>query len=448
MRSSEIGQVFLRFHHDKAFSVLPGSSLLDPSIPFTFVMSAGLVQIEMALNQREDGWNGKRYVMLQKCFRHFDVQTVGSTDMHLSLFEMPAAFLFGSCDKVECVRHMWELLTSALGLSKDELCVTYFSGDEISGHFFDEDCEVYQAWREVGLPPERIIGSSVDTNFWKQGDGISGMGRYHKCGSNTEVFLDRGSHLSCGPDCGPGCHCGRFVEVANSLFVDTEIDGENNTLRPLAMPFSELVVGTERLAMVLQGQDSVFEIDSFAPIKTVIREFSSADGMPPEIVCVSENILADHWRALFFLVADGAPSPGRDGRQRIIKILVRSILTRQIILGISHDFLPVMADTIIAVHQEASKLVKARNIVLQYITEESERFMKTLARGKCQFRNLLTENSGRTLTGEQIVFLEKRRGVPSALVEKWLLGRELSFNKPAYENALEEWRRSLDTRTG
>jgi alanyl-tRNA synthetase len=383
-------------------------------------------------------------VLVQKCFRYFDVNAVGTDDVHLSLFEMPAAFSFNALSKATVVQQMWEFVTSNLGIKPDNLWVPYFAGGKISKHTFDKDVEAYQAWRNIGVPEERIIGLGVKDNFWKQGNGIEGLVRYRKCAPITEMFFDRGPAFGCSPDCRPSCQCNRFVELANSLFVSTEIDTETQRLRPLREPFSETVIGTERVMMISQGKESVFEIDSIHPIISAIRQFNYANGLSKEIITRSEQILADHLRALFFLVADGAPPPGKNGRNRLIKILIRRIVTHQIILGIqSSVFFPTMADVIISLHRDHSELKEAPDTLLAYLAGESERFKRTLVRGRRQMEKLLKKNGGKTLTGEQIVDLEKKHGMPSALVEVMLRGKGLGFDEPQYEDALRQWRFSL-----
>lgn len=445
MRSSEIGQAFVEYYQNKGYTVSPSAPLLDPSIPMTFVMSAGLVQIEMSLD-RAGKKMGDKYALLQKCFRHFDVETVGTTGSHLSLFEMPGAFFFSPDSKTSMIQQMWGLLTDHLKIEADNLWVTYFSGGEISGHRFEEDAKAIQAWQEIGLPEERVVGLGVDNNFWMQGPGIEGAVRYRKCGPHTEVFFDRGTQLSCGPNCLPGCQCGRFVELANTLFLITEFDTETAKLHPMSEPFTETVIGTERVAMISQGKESVFEIDCMRPAIAAIQKFRYADGLPDETVAASESISADHLRALLFLVADGAPPPGKNGRERIIKILIRRILTRQIVLDIhSPAFLPTVLDAIVNAHNEWPKLAGVRDTVLAYFGMQSEVFKQTVAKGQYQLESYLGRNGGGTLTGQQIVSLEKRYGLPSVLVEMALREQGLLFDEMAYEDALEEWRRSLES---
>jgi alanyl-tRNA synthetase len=411
----------------------------------SFVMSAGLVQIETALDQ-VGKQNGDRCVLLQKCFRHFDVDTVGTDEVHLSLFEMPGSFSFGPDGREDIIPGMWHLLTETLGINQEHLWVTYFAGD-LSEHDLVRDSKTYRVWRELGVPEERLVGLGIENNFWRQGGGISGMERWRKCGPNTEVFFDRGVQLACGSDCWPGCHCGRFVEIANSLFVNMEVDSESGEFRAMARPFAETVIGTERVAMILQGKNSVFEIDDVFPIISIIRQFHRAPELPKHTVAVSEKVIADHFRALMFLVADGAPPPGKDGRQRIIKILIRRVLTHQYLLNIRDpEFLPVLAEGLTHVHKDSPKLTDARVPLLTFFAAESRRFEQTITKAQRELERFLIEyNGGRTLCGEQIVCLEKTWGMPHILVKQALHQKGLSFDEVGYQNALAYWRQSPET---
>ena len=444
MQSPAISQTFLEYYQGRGFSVLPSASLLHPSIPMSFVMSAGLPQFETAVDQIGKR-AGHKYALVQKCFRYFDIDTVGTDDVHLSLFEMPAAFSFNTLSKATIVRQMWELLTSNLGIKSDNLWVTYFAGGEISKHTFDEDVEVYQAWRNTGVPEERIVGLGVKDNFWKQGNGIEGLVRYRKCAPNTEVFFDRGVALGCGPDCRPPCQCGRFVELANSLFVSTEIDTETQRLRPMTEPFFETVIGSERAAMILQNAQSIFEIDGYRPVIDAIHSFVRTPDLPESLLTASEHVIADYLKALYFLVADGAPPPGKNGRERIIKLLVRGVITRQVILGIEiREFLPTLIDCISqTVHSTQRATLEDEKRLMFYFSTESQRFSKTIERGRRQLERLLKEGNGRTLSGPQIVCLEKKWGLPHLLTAAMLREKGLAFAEAEYRESLEVWRHRL-----
>jgi len=202
MRCSEIGQAFVDHYRSRGFSLVPGSSLLHPSIPMSFVMSAGLAQVEGA-SEHGAPRVGDKQVMMQTCFRHFDVARIGIDDMHLSLFDMPAAFSFSALTQSEVIEHLWALLTRVLGLPSSRLWVTYYVGGQVSGYAFDADVETSRTWQSLGVPPDRIVGHGIEQNFWKQGNGIEGQVRYHKCGPSTEVFFDRSPAHACGVNCVP-----------------------------------------------------------------------------------------------------------------------------------------------------------------------------------------------------------------------------------------------------
>lgn len=435
MNAFEIGERFVHYYQDIGFKLLPSASLLHPSIPMSFVMSAGLVQVETALDQIGQH-SGSKFVLVQNCFRHFDLDSIGISDIHLSLFQMPGAFRFGPDGKSDTIRQMWHLVTKALGVAPENLWVTYFSGGEVFGRLLSEDGDTRRTWQEIGIPGSRVIGLDSNSNYWKQGGGLEGLGAHRKCGPNTEVFFDRGSHLACREGCKPGCRCGRFVEFANSLFIDTELD-ESGRLAPMSRPFAETVIGTERAAMILQGKSSVFEIDSLEPIITAIRQFYYQDNGKP----ASERIVADHLRALLFLVADGAPPPGKDGRQRIVKILIRNVLSNQMILGISSSsFLPSVLSVITDLYTTQPNLKAARNMLLDYFDSESKRFQRTVQIGQHRFNEFLKANGGHTLQGTQILSLEKRSGLPGALTAKLLKERGLDFPKQEYDSLLQAWK--------
>jgi len=438
MNYFEIGERFVRYYQNMGFKLLPSAPLLDPSIPMTFVMSAGLVQVETALDQLGHS-SGDSYVLRQKCFRHFDLDGIGKSNVHLSLFEMPGAFTFGSNGKAITIQQMWDLVTQALEIAPERLWVTYFAGGIKGDHQFPPDLETYQAWQRIGFPEERIVALGPDDNFWMQGGGIDGQEPNRKCGPNTELFFDLGESWRCSAECRPGCHCGRFIEFANSLFIDAEADEETGALQFMDRPFNETVIGTERVAMILQGKPSVFEIDCLQPLIDKVQFF--CNGLETnDLTERAKQIISDYVRALLFLVADGAPPPGKGGRQRIVKLLIRGALTQQRILGISTSaLLPELIDTIIAISSEQyPELAGGRQSLLDYFASERVRFEKTLQRGYRQLDRLIQINE-RAPSEDQVIDLVKRHGLPLPLIEAVLRGRGFDFQDWVYQNALAEW---------
>ena len=294
----EIRRLFTEYFEEMGYQSLPRAPMMDPSIPMSFVMSAGLVQVEnsLAKSLKRDG---DRYVLVQECFRHFDLEKVGTDDIHLSLFEMPGAFIFGPDGKSGTVGRMWALATSVLGLDKEHIWATYFNGGKVADEYLSEDTVTKKAWLETGIPDGHIVGLGTDNNYWIQGRGISDIGDLRKCGPNTELFYDQGIQKSCGNNCMPGCKCGRFVEFSNSLFINSEIKWNGKSIQPLDDPFTETVIGTERIAMIHQGSQSVFEIDSIKPLITILHQHIRKT-IPSETLIAHERVVIDHLRGLVF----------------------------------------------------------------------------------------------------------------------------------------------------
>lgn len=412
MKSSEIASVFVDFFKSQGFDLLPQSSLLDPSIPMSFVMSAGLVQIERSLNKLKTRKNDK-YVLVQNCFRHFDIEKVGMDDIHLSFFNMLGAFVFGNLHPEDTVQSMWTLATTVLNLDPNRLWATYFEGDEFLGKSLPKDICSFSGWKNVGLPDRRIVGLGIKDNFWIQKNGFQNNGQPKKSGPNTELFWDKGESYSCGSGCKPGCGCGRFVEFCNSLFVQFETT--ENGLRKIEIPFTETVIGVERVEMLQHNLNSVFETSIYTPVINTLKNLIT-DNVESDDILAGLGIIADHTRALFQLVADGAPPPGKDGRARIVKLLIRGIITQQIVLGIeTKDFFPlVLKNTFTDRFVQNDVYLKT----IFYFHIENIKYRKTLNRGKKQFMQLIKQNCEEVLSDNQIRELRTRWGIPYAIAKK------------------------------
>ncbi|MCD4738593.1 MAG: hypothetical protein K8R89_04965, partial [Anaerolineae bacterium] len=275
MDSVEIQQRFVDYYESLDFRSLPRAPMLHPSIPMSFVMSAGLIQVETSLAHAEDR-DGDKFVLVQECFRHFDLDRVGTDDYHLSLFQMPGAFVFGPDGKATTIERMWTLATSILGIDQEHLWASYFRGGEVLNEHISSDKIAHQTWLDVGIPESHIVGLGATDNYWIQGGGIEGMQTPRKAGPNTELFYDRGGEYACGPECQPSCKCGRFIEFSNSLFICREQNSQDESLHPMAEPFAETVIGSERVAMILQNAPSVFDTVNYHPIMETIHRFVHA----------------------------------------------------------------------------------------------------------------------------------------------------------------------------
>jgi alanyl-tRNA synthetase len=443
LKSDDVVKSFIEYYQSQEYRAIPGSSLLDSSVPMAFVMSAGLSQVETSA--KLDVGGADKYVLIQNCFRHFDLSNVGLSTTHLSLFQMPGAFTFGTLNKHDIIVQTWQLLTKVYGFQTDSLWVSCFAGGAVAGYPFEPDWETYRAWRQVGMPEDRIVRLGPNHNFWKQGAGAVGKKHTPKCGPNTEVFFDRGAHLACGSGCLPGCGCGRFVEFLNTLFITLHIDEQADFVEPLKEPFTETVVGAERVVMLLQEAASVFEIDSLRPLVESVHSLVKVDGLAMANQIRHERVIVDHMRALLFLTADGAPPPGRGGRARLMRTLVRRLLTCQKLLRIADPTLiPSLVRMTSDLHAgQQPQLLFARGRVLEYLTDEASRFEQTIECGSRHLDRILNQHNRTEISAQEVLDLVKHRGVPLPLLEEMLAQRGVGFDRQAYQEVYIQWRQSV-----
>lgn len=393
----KVGESFLTLHEQDGFVILPPSSMLHDSVPMSFVMSAGLIQVENELEQIVQKTGG-RFVFTQPCFRHFDLAQVANDTTHLSLFHMSAAFHIGCSEREAILSRLWQFLTEVLQLDSQRLWVTYLDDPQL-GH----DDESYQCWQRLGVNKTQLIGLDQQHCFWQQRSlgQIASDGK--KCGPHTEVFYERievvcdkcqGSVPSLGD-----CHCGRFVEIANTLFIENYID-EQGALIPADLVFAECVVGLERLAMILLKAVDVYHITRFQLWRARLESMLSFDTQQQ----ISVNLILDHLSAFVRLVEDGAPAPGRGGRARIMRNLARRAMTQMILHNWSVEHV-----------LDAILLEKEYHFSLELLQREFKIFEQTLKRGQRKLSSLMRHH--RVSECEKVV-LEKEWGIPCILLDK------------------------------
>lgn len=428
---------FLNFYNKLGYKIIPGSSMLDPSVSMSFVMSAGLSQVETSAKQ-SDGKKEKRYALIQNCFRYFDMDIVGNSPIHLSFFQMPGAFSFAPISKSDCVLQIWKLLTKTYCIQPERLWATYFSGDTVCNHMVPPDTETRNAWRLVGIPSDHIIGLNAEHNFWKQSSNIVGQEHVPKCGVHTEVFFDRGNHLKCGNSCLPGCNCGRFVEIMNTLFINLHIDDLTGEIKLLEEPFTETVIGAERVSMILQNVPTVYDIDSIFPLVRYVDDLANPLDLNAKDISKHIRIITDHVRALVFLIADGAPKPGKGGRARLIRKLIREMLTSLKLLNIdSINYIePLIEVSLILYDTGKLNLAKSKPKIISYINAEKECFDRTLKNGFRQIKR----TQDYYMPGMEIVRMEKKYGVPFPLLEGQLKKRKIKYSFNEYKMAYKQWK--------
>ncbi len=382
LSADEIRARFLRFFEERGHEVVPSASLVpggDQTLLFT---NSGMVQFKDVFRGVEKR-SYTRAVDSQRCLRvagkHNDFEEVGRTPRHHTLFEMLGSWSFGDYFKREAIHWAWEFLTQDLGIPGDRLAATTYTDDE----------ESWAIWRdEIGLPPDRMarwgdVDKGDDHNFWRMADT-------GPCGPNSEIHFDRGEHLSEGPGCVPDHTetCPRWLEIWNLVFMefDQPVDGPRTEL-----PFKSVDtgMGLERLASVLQDVPSNYDIDLFAPIHERMRELLGHDPEAFESERFSYQVIADHSRAITFLIADGV-TPSNEGRGYVLRRIVRRAVRHGRLLGRHEPFLEHTAAVVIDLMGEAYPvLVERREAILGTIVREETAFARTLDAGTIQLEEAL-----------------------------------------------------------
>jgi alanyl-tRNA synthetase len=369
MTTDEIRETFLSFFEGRDHRRLPSASLVPSSYdPSVLLTTAGMHPL-VPYFKGEERPPHPRLTTCQKCFRTTDIENVGNTARHLTFFEMLGNFSIGDYFKQEAVEWAWELSLEGFGFNPDDVWISVFEGDEELGLGPDE--EAIEAWLSVGVPRERIVLLPRSENFWQA--GTSGP-----CGPCSELYLDRGAQFGSEDDL-PGGENDRFLEYWNLVFtqydLSTRHDGRQ-TLTPLPAKNIDTGLGLERMAVIQQGVDTVFETDTFAPLMALGRELASKD---PDVRAL--RILADHSRAMTFLIADGVV-PSNEDRGYILRRVMRRAIQQGRRIGIDPGFLPRFVEKVIAIMGAAyPELHRERESILLWARAEEESFGRTLEQG-------------------------------------------------------------------
>ena len=424
MKTAEVRQAYLSYFEGKGHRVVPSSTLVprdDPTLLFT---NAGMNQFKDALLGREDpGY--KRAVSSQRCVRaggkHNDLENVGYTARHLTFFEMLGNFSFGDYFKEETIAWAWAFVTDELKLPKERLWVTVHPTDD------ESRC----LWRDkIGIRPERVVDHG--DNFWAMGDT-------GPCGPCTEIFYDHGPEVPGGPPGSADEDGDRYIEVWNLVFpqFDRAADGE---LVPLPAPGVDTGMGLERMATVLQGVHSNFEIDLFAGLMRRAGEFAGIRGRAAVLANPSLRVIADHLRSSAFLIADGV-TPGNEDRAYVLRRIIRRGLRHGYKLKIEEPFFHQLADDLAAEMGEAYPLlVEKLTDVKRTLLAEEERFAETLSQGMELLERTLAGQDDECIAGEVLFKLYDTYGFPTDLTADIARERGLAVDMPGFEAEMERQR--------
>jgi alanyl-tRNA synthetase len=431
MRGDEVRTAFLHYFDQRGHRVVKSSPLVpydDPTLLFT---NAGMVQFKRVFLQEETR-EYTRAASAQKCLRaggkHNDMENVGRTARHHTFFEMLGNFSFGDYFKEGAIEMGWEFLTHILHLSQERLWVSVF----------EEDDEASSIWQErIGLPPERIVRMGEKDNFWAMGDT-------GPCGPCSEIIIDQGADMGCdSPTCGVGCDCDRFLELWNLVFMQYNRE-QDGSLSPLPKPSIDTGMGLERIAAVVQGVRSNYDTDLFEGIIGRVEEISGAQYGADVDRDVSIKVIADHARAVTFLLADGV-FPANEGRGYVLRRIIRRALRHGKLLGIAGPCLTPMAEAVVAVMGKAYPEVKeGKGHLTQIIQREEERFSETLDNG---LKILQEEMEGLKAQGEKILpgavafKLYDTFGFPLDLTEDIVREEGMIIDLEGFERSMEGQRR-------
>ncbi len=428
LTTAELREAFQRFYEERGHLRVPSHSLVPPpDDPSTLFIVAGMQQFKpYFLGLREPP--ARRVVSVQKCLRaggkDTDLEDVGRTDRHNSFFEMMGNFSFGDYFKDEAIDFAWELVTGVLGLDPERLWVTVHEGN--AALELDEDSVAIEAWRRVGIPPERIVRLG-DDNFWKAADT-------GPCGPCSEIFFDRGEEHGCGdPACQPG-HCDRHYEFYNLVFMQYDLQ-PGNVLVPLPAENVDTGMGVERTACVLQGVGSNYDTDGFRLIMDWIEANAAVPYRESEDSTKAYRVLADHGRAVTFLIADGV-TPSNEGRGYICRRLLRRAVQHGQRVGLVglHRLPGVVIEQLGAAYPE---LVEHAGEIERVVRLEEERFRETLARGLREFDELAGSGA---ISGEDAFTLATTYGFPVELTQELAEERGQAVDVDRFRELMEEHR--------
>jgi alanyl-tRNA synthetase len=435
MSSDEIRETFLSFFEQRDHKRLPSAPLVpaehDPSVLLT---TAGMHPLKNYFLGRERP-PAPRLASCQKCFRTTDIENVGNTLRHLTFFEMLGNFSIGDYFKQEAVEYAWEFSLQNLGFDPEDIWITVFAGDEELGLGPDE--EAIAAWLSVGVPRERIVGLGRDDNFWQAGPT-------GPCGPCSELYLDRGLEFG-GADDRPGDDTERFLEYWNLVFTEfDQAQGDDGpVLTPLPAKNIDTGLGLNRMAAILQDVPSIFETDQFAPLMALGEELSGRSRDESFEVMRALRILADHSRAMTFLVADGVV-PSNEDRGYILRRVMRRAIQQGRVLGLEQGFLPRYAEVVRQTMGAAyPELIEQRDAVDRWLALEEESFGRTLEQGTRLLEQLIERAKAEGAEGiasEDAFRLHDTFGFPIDLTLELVAEHELGVDEEGFEVLMEEQR--------
>ena len=425
---NELRRMYLEFFESKGHLKMNSFSLVPHNDNSLLLINAGMAPLKPYFTGQEIPPR-RRVTTCQKCIRTGDIENVGKTARHLTFFEMLGNFSFGDYFKHEAIAWSWEFLTKVLGLEEDRLYPSIYG----------EDDEAFDIWtKEVGVPAERITRFYRDPetgecdNFWEHGAG--------PCGPCSEIYYDRGEKYGCGkPDCKVGCDCDRFMEVWNNVFTQFEGDGKGGYTE-LSQKNIDTGMGLERLAVVMQDVDSVFDIDTMKAIRDRVCELSGKKYEVDAMDDVSIRLITDHIRSSTFMISDGI-MPSNEGRGYVLRRIIRRAARHGRMLGIDGIFMAELAKTVINESKDGyPELEEKKDFILKVLAQEEEKFAKTIDQGLAILEEMEKEmiaSGSKVLSGDNAFKLYDTYGFPMDLTSEILEEKGFTIDEDGFKKAME-----------
>lgn len=422
---NELRQMFLDFMESKGHLVMKSFPLVPQGDKSVLLINAGMTPLKPYFTGAEIPPR-TRVSTCQKCIRTGDIENVGKTARHGTFFEMLGNFSFGDYFKKEALHWSWEFLTEVVGLDPERLYPSVYL----------EDDEAYEIWnKDIGIPAERIFRFGKEDNFWEHGAG--------PCGPCSEIYYDRGEKYGCGkPGCTVGCDCDRYMEVWNDVFTQFENDGNGNYTE-LTQKNIDTGMGLERLAVVVQDVDSIFDVDTICSLRSLVCEIAGKEYGKTYNDDVSIRLITDHIRSATFMISDGI-MPTNEGRGYVLRRLIRRAARHGRLLGIEGTFLAKLSAEVISGSKDGyPELEEKKEFIFKVITNEENQFNKTIDQGLrilADMEENMKAAGEKTLSGENVFKLYDTYGFPLDLTKEILEEKGYDIDEDGFHAAMEEQR--------
>ena len=418
----DLRKMFTDYFRGKGHRIVPSSSLVPKDDPTLLFTTAGMVQFKPMFTGSVE-LEYTRASTIQKCLRTSDLEQVGKTKRHLTFFEMLGNFSFGDYFKKDAIGFAWDFSINVIKFPKEKIWVSIYENDD----------EAFNIWNTaIGIPAEKIVRLGKKDNFWGP------AGETGACGPCSELYIDRGEKFGCGsPSCRPGCDCERFLEYWNLVFVQFNQDAEKN-LNPLAKPGIDTGMGLERLALLVQNADSIYETDEMASLVKFVSDQTGVKYEGKNEVPI--KVIVEHSRALTFAMSDGV-YPSNDGRGYVLRRVLRRALrfTRQ--LGVHEPFLHRMVDPIVnLMGQFYPGIMSSRENVKSVILSEEKRFLETLDNGMDRLDEIMKAcraSGGKTIPGRDAFVLYDTFGFPLEMTTEIAEENGLAVDLAGFEKEMD-----------